>query len=108
MDVSPIVRIFDSLLSAGAAVSLAATAFFVMLAGFQYMSAGGSVRAVESAKGSLYNALIGFAVVILCKVIAGLIGGALGAPGAGLAAGHVVAHAQVARVVLAAAGGLAV
>ena len=82
MDVSPIVRIFDSLLSAGAAVSLAATAFFVMLAGFQYMSAGGSVRAVESAKGSLYNALIGFAVVILCKVIAGLIGGALGAPGA--------------------------
>ena len=35
MDVSPIVRIFDSLLSAGAAVALAATAFFVMLAGFQ-------------------------------------------------------------------------
>jgi hypothetical protein len=67
MDVSPIVRIFDSLLSAGAAVALAATAFFVMLAGFQYMSAGGSVRAVESAKGSLYNALIGFAVVILCR-----------------------------------------
>ena len=33
MDVSPIVRIFDSLLSAGAAVALVATAFFVMLAG---------------------------------------------------------------------------
>ena len=67
-------------------MALAATAFFVMLAGFQYMSAGGSVRAVESAKGSLYNALIGFAVVILCRVIAGLIGGALGAPGGGSAA----------------------
>ncbi len=81
MDVSPIVKVFDSLLTAGAAVGFAATAFFVMLAGYQYMSAGGSVRAVESAKGSLYNALIGFAVIILCKIIAGLVGSALGAPG---------------------------
>ena len=83
MDVGPIIKIFDSLLTAGAAVGLTATAFFVMLAGYQYMSAGGSVRAVESAKGSLYNALIGFAIVILCRVVAGLVGGALGAPGAG-------------------------
>ena len=81
MDTGPIVKVFDALLTAGAAVSLATTAFFVMLAGFQYMSAGGSVRAVESAKGSLYNALIGFAIVILCKVVAGLVGSALGAPG---------------------------
>ena len=81
MDVTPITKIFDSLLTAGAAVGFAATAFFVMLAGYQYMSAGGSVRAVESAKGSLYNALIGFAVIILCKIIAGLVGSALGAPG---------------------------
>jgi hypothetical protein len=86
MDVTAIIRIFDSLLTAGAAVGLTATAFFVMLAGYQYMSAGGSVRAVESAKGSLYNALIGFAVVILSKIIAGLVGGALGAPGVALQA----------------------
>ena len=81
MDTGPIIKVFDSLLTAGAGVGLTATAFFVMLAGYQYMSAGGSVRAVESAKGSLYNALIGFAVVILCKIIAGLVGGALSAPG---------------------------
>jgi len=49
MDTGPIIKIFDSLLTAGAAVALTATAFFVMLAGYQYMSAGGSVRAVESA-----------------------------------------------------------
>jgi hypothetical protein len=94
MDVGPIIKVFNTLLSAGAAVSLIATAFFVMLAGFQYMSAGGSVRAIESAKGSLYHALIGFAIVILCKVIAGLVGNALGAPGSnalGPAAGPVVA-----------------
>ena len=34
----------------------------------------------------LFNALIGFAVVILCKIIAGLVGGALGAPGGGAGA----------------------
>ena len=41
------------------------------------------MRAVESAKSSLYNALTGYAIVIVCKVIAVLVGGALGAPGAG-------------------------
>ena len=90
MYTGPIVKVLDSLLTAGAAVSLAATAFFVMLAGFQYMSAGGSVRAVESAKGSLYNALIGFAIVILCKVVAGLVRSALGAPGEAAAAAAVL------------------
>src|SRR5258708_37584166 len=81
MDVVPIVKVFDALLTAGAAVALAATAFFVMLAGFQYLAAGGSVRAVEGAQGSLYRALVGLALVIMCKIIAGLVGGALGAPG---------------------------
>jgi hypothetical protein len=71
MDVSPIIKVFDGPLAAGAAVGLTATAFSVMLAGYQYMSVGGSVRAVESAKGSLYNALIGLAVVIMSKIIAG-------------------------------------
>src|ERR671930_309960 len=81
MDVGPILKVFDALMTAGAALSLGATGFFVMLAGYQYLSAGGSVRSVESAKSSLYNALIGFAIVILCKIIAGLVGSALGAPG---------------------------
>ena len=83
MDVGPILKVFDALMTAGATLGLGATGFFVMLAGYQYMSAGGSVRTIESAKSSLYNALIGLAIVIMCKVIAGLVGGALGAPGAG-------------------------
>ena len=44
-------------------------AFFLMLAGYQWMTAGGSVRAVESAKSSLTHALIGFGIVVLCKVL---------------------------------------
>ena len=88
MNVDPIAKVFDDLMTAGATLALAATAFFVMLAGYQYLSAGGSVRSVESAKSSLYNALIGFAIVIMCKVIANLVGKALGAPGAtGMALG---------------------
>ena len=117
MDTTPIVRTFDALLTAGATVSaivaaffvmiagfqymgaggsiraiesakgslynaLIVCAFFVMLAGYQYMTAGGSVRAIESAKGSLYNAFIGLAIVVLCRVLANLVGGALGAPSA--------------------------
>ena len=98
MDTTPIVRTFDALLTAGATVSAIVAAFFVMIAGFQYMGAGGSIRAIESAKGSLYNALIGFAIVILCKVIANLIGGALGAPSQALgpALGPVAAGALAA------------
>ena len=83
MDVGPIVKVFDALMTAGAALGLGATGFFVMLAGYQYLSAGGSVRAVESAKGSLTHALIGFAIVVLCKVLANLVAAALGAPQAG-------------------------
>jgi hypothetical protein len=80
VDTTPIVNTFNELLNAGAAVSAVVSAFFVMLAGYQYMTAGGSLRSLESAKSSFSNALVGLAIVILCKVIANLVGGALGAP----------------------------
>jgi Type IV secretion system pilin len=84
MDTAPIVRTFETLISVGAAVAAIAAAFFVMLAGYQYMTAGGSVRALESAKNSLSNALIGLAIVILCRVVANLVRGALGGEEAAL------------------------
>src|SRR3979490_916603 len=74
MDTAPIVKTFDALLTTGAAVAVIVCAFFLMLAGYQYMTAGGSVRSLESAKSSLSHALIGLAIVILCKVIANLVG----------------------------------
>jgi hypothetical protein len=82
MDTGPIINLFTQLLTLGATVGTIITAFFVMLAGYQYMTAGGSVRAVESAKGSLYHAFIGLAIVILARVLANLVGAALGAPAA--------------------------
>jgi hypothetical protein len=55
-------------------------AFFVALAGYQWMTAGGSPRAHESAKSSFANALIGLAIIALSKIIANLVASALGAP----------------------------
>jgi len=78
MDTQPIIHTFETLINVGAAVAAMAAAFFVMLAGYQYMTAGGSVRALESAKSSLSNALIGLAIVVLCRVVANLVRGALG------------------------------
>ncbi len=83
MDTGPIVNLFNQLMTAGLGIGAVVCAFFLMLAGYQWMTAGGSVRAVESAKSSLYHALIGFAIVVLCKVLANLVAAALGAPAAG-------------------------
>ena len=59
MDTAPIVNLFTQLMTAGVALGAVVCAFFLMLAGYQWMTAGGSVRAVESAKFSLTHALIG-------------------------------------------------
>jgi hypothetical protein len=93
MDMAPISKMFEDLLNAGTVIAVVVTAFFVMLAGFQYISAGGSTRAVESAKASLHHALLGLAVVFFSKVLANIVGNALGATSLAVAAErqHVVA-----------------
>ena len=63
-DTQPLINLFQQLLTIGAALGAVVCAFFLMLGGYQWMTAGGSVRAAESAKSSIYHALIGFAVVI--------------------------------------------
>jgi hypothetical protein len=50
MDSAPIVRTFETLINVRAAVAAVAAAFFVVLAGYQYMTAGGSTRSIESAR----------------------------------------------------------
>ena len=49
MDTQPIIHTFETLINVGAAVAAMVAAFFVMLAGYQYMTAGVSVRALEAA-----------------------------------------------------------
>jgi hypothetical protein len=83
MDTAPIVTLFNQLMTALFGLGAIVCAFFLSLAGYQWMTAGGSVRAIESAKSSFSNALIGLAIVALSRVLANLVAAALGAPQAG-------------------------
>jgi hypothetical protein len=80
MDTAPIVGLFNQLMTVGLALGAVVCAFFLMLAGYQWMTAGDNARGQQSARGSLVNALIGLAIVALSKVLANLVAAALGAP----------------------------
>lgn len=68
-----IVHMFDQLTTIGLNIGLAAAAFFILLGGFEYMTAGGNPMAMERAKSALKNAAIGFAIILLARVLAQLI-----------------------------------
>ena len=68
-----VIHTFDQLTTIGLNIGLAAAAFFILVGGFQYMSASGNPMAMERAKSSLKNAAIGFAIVLLARTLAALI-----------------------------------
>ena len=72
-----VTQLFQHLLTIGTTVGVVVCAFFVMVAGYQYMSAGGNPRQMESAKQSLFNALAGLAIILGANVIAQMIQSAL-------------------------------
>ena len=72
-----ITQLFSNLLTLGVAVGGAVCAFFLMWAGYQYMSAGSNSRQMEGAKQALFNALAGLAIIIGAKLLAGMIVSAL-------------------------------
>ena len=69
--------LFGNLLNVGVGVSVAVSAFFVMWGAFLYMTAGGSPRQMETARTAIVNALGGLAIVLLARVIAGIVQGAV-------------------------------
>ena len=68
-----VLHTFSQLTDIGLNIGLAAATFFILVGGFQYMSAGGNPMAMERAKSSLRNAAIGFAIILLAHAIASLI-----------------------------------
>ena len=70
--------LFTNLLNIGFGVAVTAGAFFLMWGAFLYMSAGGSPRQMESGKSAMLNALVGLAIALSARVIAGTIQQALG------------------------------
>ena len=71
--------LFGNLLNIGLGVGAAVAAFFVMWGAFLYMSAAGSPHQMERGKAAIVNALVGFSIVLLAKVIAGMIQSSIGA-----------------------------
>lgn len=72
--------LFGGLLTIGVKVGAAVCAFFLMWAGYQWMSAGGNTRQMESAKQALFNALTGLAIILVASVIAGMVVHAIPTP----------------------------
>jgi len=70
--------LFENLLNIGLGVAVAVSAFFIMWGAFLYMAAGGSPRQMEQGKTAIVNALAGLAIVLLARVIAGMVQGAMG------------------------------
>ena len=73
-----ITHLFTSLLNIGLGAGAVVAAFFLMWGGYLYMSAGGSPRQMEHGKSAMLNAIVGFAVVLGCRAIVGMIQSAIG------------------------------
>ena len=69
--------LFGNLLAIGTGVAVMAAAFFVMWGAFLYMSARGSARQMEAGRTAIQNALAGLAIVLLARVLAGIVQGAV-------------------------------
>jgi hypothetical protein len=76
-----ITTLFSNLLNLGLTVAVTVAAFFLMWGAFVYMSAGGSPRQMETGKAAMQNALVGLAIALSARVIAGMIQSALGGLG---------------------------
>ena len=63
----------NNLLTAATGIGLAVCALFLCVAGYYFMTSGGSPHGIERSKSAAFNAGVGFALVLLARVIAGVI-----------------------------------
>ncbi len=71
--------LFNNLLNLGMGVAVTVSAFFLLWGAFIYMSAAGSPHQMERGKSAIVNALVGFSIVLMARVIAGMIQDSIGA-----------------------------
>jgi len=67
----------QNLLNIATAIGLLACAFFICVAGYYFMTSGGSPSGIEKAKSGAFNACIGFGLVLSARVIANIINSAV-------------------------------
>ena len=73
--------LFTNLLNIGLGAGAVVAAFFLMWGGYLFMSAAGNPRQMENGRSAMINAIVGFAIVIGCRTIVGMIQSAIGAAG---------------------------
>lgn len=73
MDLGPITGTINNLLTIATGLGLLLCAFFLSVAGFHFMTSGGSPSKIEASKSAAFNACIGFALVLSARVLANLI-----------------------------------
>src|SRR4051794_20318959 len=76
-NVQSVIQLFSRLLEAATGVRLGAAALFLAWGGFLYMTAGGSPRRMESARGAAFAAIGGLAGVLLARTSAELVQNAI-------------------------------
>ncbi len=71
--------LFNNLITWGANIALAVSAFALMVGAFIYMTSAGSPRQMETGKSAMVHALIGLVIVLAARSIAGVVRNAVGA-----------------------------
>jgi hypothetical protein len=74
-----IIQTFDNFLTIMTGLGGALLAWLFGMAGFHYMTSGGDPMKVRQAKDYGQNAVVGFIVIVLARIIANLIRSAVGA-----------------------------
>lgn len=77
MDLGPLTQTINNLLNIATGLGLLLCAFFLCVAGFKFMTSGGSPSGIEQSKQAAFNAMLGFALVLSARVIANVINGAI-------------------------------
>jgi hypothetical protein len=64
---------FANLLQVAQGLGLLVCALFLCVAGFHFMTSGGSPNKIEQSKSAAFNAAVGFALVLSASVLANLV-----------------------------------
>ena len=72
-----ILTAIDNFLTIMTVIGAGLLGWFICLAGFYYMTSGGNPMGIQKSKDCATGAIIGFAVIVLARVIANMINSAI-------------------------------
>lgn len=72
MDLGPIQATVNNILTAATALGAIVLAYFLMVAGFLFMTSGGNPGRIEQSKSAAFNSLFGFGIIVGARFLAAL------------------------------------